>query len=45
MKEHDLNEKEISDLSDKEFKIMVLRWSPGEQGINKMRILTKKHKI
>ena len=25
MKEHDLNEKEISDLSDKEFKIMVLK--------------------
>ena len=25
MKEHDLNEKEISDLSDKEFKIMILK--------------------
>lgn len=25
MKEHDLNEKEISDLTNKEFKIMVLK--------------------
>ena len=42
--EKDLNETEINDLLDKEFKIMTIKMLTklGEQCINKVKILTKR---